>query len=92
MHANGDAKEPQGIPLDQPRMILCWDAEKQSVGLHFDNREFTNWEMVLMILEGARLKAESQRKFAEAMQMQQQMAEQMQAQMMAQQLKLKPGR
>lgn len=64
MSANGET-------VQLPTVHLGWDAASQTVHIQFDPADFKTWEMVLMVLEGGRLRAELMKRIGEMGQMQQ---------------------
>ena len=71
----------------RPRISVFWDAESQSVGLHFGPQDFKTWDMVAMVLTQALDEAKFRMNIARTMNMQQQAAQAAQTQAIRQALK-----
>jgi hypothetical protein len=78
MHANGD--EGKIEVAGKPMIAVVWDEEHQIAMPQFDPQKVKTFEFALMMLEGARLVIEEQRRMAQMQKIQQAVADAQMAQ------------
>lgn len=78
-----EAKTPESADI-----IVHFLPEKQAVVCEFDPAEYKTWEMVLMVLEGAKNYARMKQQESMAINAQMQMQRQVEAHQLAQKIKL----